>query len=322
MVIYWPNQPSIDLNFAVANLFVQTYQKLSFSLSNRTEIYLPIDLLNKYTKQKLFTETLIELEILILNIIELNLSTKDINKIYNQIVYDFIHKTMKKFISELELTTEEYQINTYSNYNKLFFHEHSSNIKNLFLYLIFGSSSIDNYTFPFHKLQTPFYHVKALFENLIIQISNIIIFNMLENCTSLQEISKVLTTSRISHFKYKSIREISNFRNLLISYNWIELYINYPQNIYCSQYKIWLLSSKGLIYKRIYINRVHEYFQLSHIQLSSTLYLEIQDFIIPQINVLITLLGKFFIYLLNITISKSLKTCFNRIVNQFEKNKK
>ena len=321
MIIFWPHRQSIDLNFAVANLFVQTYQKFSASLSNKTQIYLPIDLLDQYTKKKLFLEILVELEVLILDIIELNLSSKDINQIYNQIIYDVIYRTMKKFINELELTEQKYQISIHSNYNRLFFHEHSLMIKNLFLYLIFGSSSIDNHTFPFYKLQTPFYHVKVLFENLIIQISNIIIFNLLDNCTSLTTISKILTVPKIYYFQYKSIRELSNFRNLLINYNLIQLYINYPQDIYCSQYKIWLLSSKGIIYKYIYVNRIAEYFQLSHIQLSSILYLEIQDFIIPQINILITLLGKLIIYLLNTIITKSLKICFNKITHQFDTGK-
>ena len=36
MITYWPNKQSIKLNLAVANLFVQTYQKFSQPLINKT----------------------------------------------------------------------------------------------------------------------------------------------------------------------------------------------------------------------------------------------------------------------------------------------
>jgi len=36
MIIYWPNKQSIDLNLAVANLFIQTYKKFSLNLQNKT----------------------------------------------------------------------------------------------------------------------------------------------------------------------------------------------------------------------------------------------------------------------------------------------
>jgi len=84
MIIYWPNEQSLDLNLAVANLFIETYKKFSLNLQNQTVKNLPIDILKNIIKKKLFEEILIELEILILDIIELNLNIKQIKELNNQ----------------------------------------------------------------------------------------------------------------------------------------------------------------------------------------------------------------------------------------------
>nr|YP_007878147.1 conserved hypothetical plastid protein [Calliarthron tuberculosum]AGA63758.1 conserved hypothetical plastid protein [Calliarthron tuberculosum] len=322
MTIYWPNKQSINLNLAVAKLFVQTYQKFSGSLSNNTNTYLPIDILDKYAKKQLLIETLIELEVLILDITEINLNTKNLQQLNNKIIYDVVNKVISNFVNKLKHQEKRYHLNYYNNYNQLFFNEHKILIHSLLIYLIFGSNSIDKHRFPFYNLKTPFNHVKILFENTIMQISNIIAFNLLENCSSMKNVYEFLTINNICNPTYKSIRLLSNFRNNLINYNWINKYIYYPQNIYCSNYQILLLSSNGIIYRNIYINRISDYLKLSKIQLISILYLEIQDFIIPKINNLIILLGKLIIYILGELISKSIKICSTAVIQKINENKR
>jgi len=322
MIIYWPNQQSLKLNLAVANLFIQTYKKFSLNLNNQTIKNLPLDILKNIIKKKLFEEILIELEILILDIIELNLNPKQIKELNNQILFNLINKVMKKFINRLKIKEVNNRINFYSQHNQLFFHEHSKIIENLLVYIIFGSHTLNYKFFAFHKSKTPIYHVKCLLENSIIQISNFIIFNFLENYQSIDNISSFLITKDICNLKYKSIRDISNFRNNIISNNLINIYIYYPQNIYCNKYEIWLFSSKGLIYKYIYCNRAQDYIKLSNLQISSIIYLELQDFILPKINNCIILLGRLMIYILIEIISKSFKIFLSKIIIKFNTNKK
>ena len=322
MIKYWPNKPSADLNSAVANLFVQTYQKFYFKLSNHSNYYLPIDILSSHTKRQLFLEALIELEILVLDIIELNLSTQQINKLYNQILYDLIYKIMQKCIHKLHIKTTFHEISFCHKYNKLFFYEQPKIIQQLLTYLVFGSSCIENNFFAFYHNKTPIYHVKILFENFIIQVSNIVSFNLLDNCQSIEQISNLLSRQYLWSSKYQSIRGMSNFRNNVISHSWINFYIYYPHNIYCNQYQIWLFSSKGINFKYIYINRIHEYIKLSNLQLGTVIYLEIQDFVIPRINIFITAIGNLITYVLNEILSKSFKIFFNRIISKFSINNK
>lgn len=320
--MYWPNKQSVNLNLAVAQLFIQTYQKFFIKLHNRTNQNLAIDILKSSIKTDLFLNTLIELEIIILDIIELNLTIKDIQKLYYQILYDLIQKTTNKFLHCLNVKNQEYTMNIHYTYSKLFFYENTFISHNLFIYLVFGSDGVQNNIFQFNNLRTPIYHVKSLFENFIIQISNIVVLNMLENYASVHDISNLLITNHLYNKKYKSIRELSNFQNNLLSYSWINLYIYYPQNIYCSQHQLWLFSSKGIIYKYIYINKYINYIQLSTSQMSSIIYLEIQDFIIPKINFFITMLGKLIIYIILEIINKGIKIFLNQTIIRLNNDKK
>nr|YP_010471002.1 hypothetical protein N4M48_pgp190 [Synarthrophyton patena]UVF62831.1 hypothetical protein [Synarthrophyton patena] len=320
MTKYWPNRQSINLNIAVANLFVQTYQRFSCKLLNKTPINLPIDILDNYIRKELFIDILIELEILIIDIIELNLDIKNIKILNHKILYDIINKAIKNFVHKLKYQNNYNLINHKSSYNKLLFNEHKLLIQNLLIYLIFGANAIDKKTFQFYRLKTPFNHVKLLLENAIIQISNIVIFNLLDNFPSIETISEFLIINNLCNYNNASIRSISHFRNNLVSYNWANRYIYYPQNIYCCRYKIWLLSSKGIFYKYIYINRSHEYLKLSKIQLCLILYLELQDFIIPKINSLIIILGKFIVYISIEIIGKGFRLCFKNIIQKINQN--
>lgn len=320
--MYWPYQQSITLNLEVANLFIQTYKKFFISLTNRTKQKIPIDILHYSIKENLFIQILIELEIIILDIIELNLKKKDIQELYNQILYSLIYKTMKKLLNQANIISQNYKIDSYCTYTIRLLDENSRIFQSLFIYLIFGSKDIEHSIFQFHKIKTPKYHVKVLFENFIIQLSNIIIFTFLANTLNIQNLSRSLINDQIYRAKYKSIRNISNFQNNLLSCNWLYYYIFYPQNIYCNQYQVWLFSSKGIIYKYIYANRCYEYLKLSPSQMSAIIYLELQDFIIPKINFLTALLGKLIIYTLIEIINKSFQTLLNQIIMRFNNYKK
>jgi hypothetical protein len=320
MITYWPNRQSIDLNLAVSNLFTQTYQKFFFSFANRTSYYLPIDILSQYTKRQLLLEILAELEILIVDIIEVNLGVKELKEINSQILLHLINTTTKRILN-LQTQEANFSISFNLEYNKLFFHEHSCAMETLLAYLIFGSGSIIGQVFPFNNSKTPFYHVKALFENIILQAGSIIAFNIVENAQSIQQIYFLIYNKSTSTYSCQSIRKISNFKNNLISNNLINTYVHYPQNIYCGRYPILLLSSKGMIRKCIYLNRYHEYLKLSSYQLISVVYLEAQDFIAPRLNQFIILAGRLIIYVFIEIIGKNFNIILKHITEKFNTRK-
>ena len=319
--MFWPNKQSITLNLEVAKLFRQTYKKLSINLNNTTKQVLPTDILDRYIKQKLLTSILIELEIIILDIVELNLKKEEIKGLFGKITYNLIYKIIKKIIDYEKINKINSPNQFNCDYNQLFFEDNRCVTENLFIYLIFGSNDIEHTIFTFDTKKTPKYHVKILFENFIIQISNAVVFNFFINHKSLKKTYKILLEKNLCDKNYKSIRNISKFQNNLYSYNWFNKYIFFPQNVYCNQCKVWLFSSKGLVYRYIYSNRYLNYLRLSRSQISSIIYLEVQDYLIPKINYLIRLLGKLIIYLILDIIKRITKTILSQIIIRLNNNK-
>nr|AYR06360.1 hypothetical protein [Renouxia sp.] len=322
MTKYWPNKQSIKLNLAVASLFVQTYQKFCYNLSNTTTNHLPIDITDNHRRKQLFIYVLTEIEILILDVIELDLTVENLHQLNHKILYNLISKTTKNFLSNSTISKNKRIIDYNSSYIKLFFLEHKLLLENLLIYLVFGTHAIDSKLFPFPRSETPSTYVALLMDNAIIQISNIIIFSLLDNIKSLPTISDFLINNHLCSPSYISIRSISIFRNNLIINHWINLYLQYPRNIYSSRYTVWLLNSEGLTNKRIHVNRSTEYFYLSKPQLLLILCLELQDFIIPRIKTFILILGRFIIYILITVLDNTLKVSLKAltfIINNPEK---
>lgn len=315
--MYWPYQQSINLNKEVSKLFIQTYYKFFINLINRTNQNIPLDILTPRVKKTLLIQTLIEIEIIILDIIELNLNVEDIEKKSNQIMYNLICRIISQLIDQESLLIKDLKLDLTFKYNQTFFEENNYLFNHLLTYLTFGSKHVKQQIFKFKRVNTPKYHVKILLEHCILQISNTVLLNLLEQKCYEKSLLLLVNHYTNDNFNNKSIRELSNFQNNLLSYSWLYYYIYYPQNIYCNQYKIWLFSSKGIIYKYIYANRYSDYLVLSSSLMSSIIYLELQDFIIPKVNFLIILLGKLIIYISIEFINKSIQILLNQMIVRF-----
>nr|YP_009397144.1 hypothetical protein [Thuretia quercifolia]ARW66330.1 hypothetical protein [Thuretia quercifolia] len=305
MIKHWPNKPSVELNNSVAELFFHIRQKLKYNLYNKTTYYLYIDILSNKYKKKLFQIILKELEKLLLDIVELNLQKDQIKKLnysilchfIDQISYNFIEivnqKGIKNYYSSLK-----YSDSKNSSYNQLIFIENSLLAENLLIYLLFGSSFIDNQIFIFNKSSTPYKHVQVLLENFIIQTSNLIIHNIFNKFFSISQITYFLKKNEICNYAYISTRSIILFINNLNWQNFLLLYIQQPKAIYNDCYQVWLISSKGIITKQIYASRVTELDTFSKTKIFFLFFLEIKDIIVPKIEKSFIIVSKYIIYLL------------------------
>ena len=299
MIKYWPNEQGIELNHAIVNLFSLTKKKLFKNLSNITNHQLYIDILDNNSKYKFFNIILQELELLILDIIELNLTIKELKNINYKLLYNFIETIINKFTRHLEEKNSFNHIYIMSHsYQKIIFLDHKLLLENLLIYLIFGSSYINNELFVFENEYTPQAHVNILLENFIIQISNITCFYLFDNMKSLAKLTSFLNKNKLCNNNYISIRSIALFKNKLIWNNLIYLYINQPKIIYNSRYQVWLLSSNGLITKYIYASRTEDLKKLSKHRLIFLILIEVQDLIIPKIEKIILILSKIILYII------------------------
>lgn len=292
---YWPNKQSIELNMEVADLFVKTYHKFSFNLSNLTNIRVPIDLVNEYTKRQLFVSVLIELEILVLDLVELDLSVINIMMLNVKILYDLIYKSMQSFLFRSQCVLKYDCINCNSLYMKFLFIEQRLLLDSLLKYLIFGSSAINENLYPFNNLKTPAKYVALLLDNVVVQISNAIVFCLLYSIKSLPETVDFFVSNNFCNSSYVSIRSIALFKNVLLSNVFMNWYFYYPQNIYSGKHRIWIICSLGLTSKYILVYRLYDSFKLEKLQLLILFCLELQDFLVPKMRNFVVILGKLFL---------------------------
>nr|YP_009397357.1 hypothetical protein [Dasyclonium flaccidum]ARW66543.1 hypothetical protein [Dasyclonium flaccidum] len=289
MIKYWPNKQGINLNNCVVDLFLSIENKLIYNLCNKTNTYLYIDILSNTSKNKLFYIILNEFRQLILDLIELNLDPEDLVSLKKHTTQTLISKVLTNFMLTINNEKKAYLIN-----NKL---KENVFTDHLLIYLIFGSSNIDKNLFLFDPMYTPYKHVQILFENFIIYISNITIYNLINNFISSEELSKVLNNKQICHKSYISYRSIIFFLNNLRWQNLLFKYIYKPKNIYNERYKILLISKNGIIGKKIYIHQVGELIKLNKLKILILFWLEIKDITIPKVEKFLVQIVKYIIYI-------------------------
>lgn len=286
MIKYWPNQPSIKLNNAIVELFTITEKKIIYNLSNATNSYLYLDILNIENRYKLLKLILNEFKILILDLIELNLNEQQLYCLDKKIFKIFLEKVLDKFEQRKNQQTILIDI------NNIYL------VKELINYLLFGSSRIKYNLFSFTPLYTPYYHVQILFENFIISTANIIINNIIEDLKSSSSIYLFFKTSNRCNYIYTSNRSITLFLNNLRWQNIINNYICNTKCLYNEREKILLISSEGIITKYIYTSNVKRVKCLNRFQGFILFWLEIKDIIIPKTEKILIRTSKYLVYFL------------------------
>nr|YP_009511580.1 hypothetical protein [Melanthalia intermedia]AXI97457.1 hypothetical protein [Melanthalia intermedia] len=308
------------LNHQVAHLFAKTRFKFRYDLSNQTGQYLYIDILSNSVKHKLFSIVLVELEILILDLIELNLSIQVLRLLNSKILYDLVQKSIAHFLLEFSSSVSPIALLDSKNYYylQIVLLEHRWLLEILLNYLVFGCVCMDNYVFPFAKIHTPVKHVAIFLENFVIQASNIVIFMILENFQSLPQIIYFLRTNNLSCSSCISMRSLAFFRNSLIYQNLFCFHIGQPKSIYANRYKVWLISSNGLISKYIHLFRLDDLRQLSSAKLALISFVEFQDLIIPKLENSLFLLARLLLYIFVNIIGNGIVFCIRVIIFIFQ----
>nr|YP_009314440.1 Hypothetical protein ycf55 [Liagoropsis maxima]SCW22694.1 Hypothetical protein ycf55 [Liagoropsis maxima] len=315
MITYWPRTQGIHLNNQVSNLFKKIYIKLNFNLYNKTSHILAIDIVDSQVKQELFKIILLELEILILDITELDVSIRDMQSLNKRILIDLITKSLCNFrqIFNLEdLDVNIIQFNSLISYKRISI-EHRLLLHNLLVYLIFGSSGDTTKTYLFPQGEIPVQHVEILLDNLVIQLADFIFYRLLNSSSSILRLFRFLKTNKICRNTYVSARSIATFKNNLVWNNYLLYYFQQPRIIYNNRYQVWIFSKKGLHCQYIYAYRENDLKVLSSFHVFIIILLELQDFILPKVQTIFLLIGKILIYLIRYIITNSLKVILKSI---------
>ncbi len=285
---YWPNQPSINLNNAVVELFIETEKKLLFTQHNSSNKYLYIDILNNFTKSELLNIILYELKELILDIIEINLKPNTIATIKTKISTVLVTRVSNKFLSKFNHNNLKLNLNIRDKNSYL--------IEYLLTYLIFGASHIQKNIFLFETPYTPYNHVKILLEDFIIETSNIVIKQLIYTLNNSNNITVILNQQKICNKLYSSKRSITLFLNNLRIQHIIDLYINDIKSLYNERRKVWTISSGNINIQYIYLSNKKTIEELNKFQIFFVLWLEIKDLIIPKFEKFVVQIIKYLLY--------------------------
>nr|YP_010851339.1 hypothetical protein Ycf55 [Echinothamnion hookeri]WGH14328.1 hypothetical protein Ycf55 [Echinothamnion hookeri] len=286
---YWPNKPSINLNNAIVNLFIETEKKLMLKTNNKSHQYLYLDILNTITRNELLKSILHQFKELILDIIEINLNNTIIIKLHKKIRTIFIDRVSNDFLLKLKCN--------YAIKNNKKFNDSNNNLTDyLLIYLIFGSSYIENNVFLFETLYTPYNHVKILLENFIIQTGNIIIKQLIYNLNNSPNINKFLKQQNICNKLYTSNRSIILFLNNLKWQDLTQSYIYDIKSFYSERQKVWIISSKGMTTQYIYLSKEKKLQSFNQMKIVFIFWLETKDLLIPKAEKFIVQIAKYCLY--------------------------
>ena len=276
---YWPKDLNENLDHYIAYLFCQTRSKITLNLVNQSQRVLALNLIVVQKKKQLLTLVLQEFEVLLLDIIELDLNVTEISILRNKLLYDLIYKSCQQFVNNILGLKQNFSINicTKDLYLLALLKDSKVNFENLVNYLLFGSQG---------NIIISLNYVEFLLQNLILQISGIIVYLFLCKTTTHKWFSRLRKSyqSTVILPSFESIRSLERLQNSITLQKLKYFYIDQPKDMYNSQYQISMLTSKGIIDKTIIINRTSEFRNLSYVQLFIPNLIEIKDFITPQIK--------------------------------------
>lgn len=277
------------LKLLTSTLFSRLLYKTRFSNRKGNQFLLSVDVLKDEVRRDL-----------------LNITTQNIERIYQNLL-DLPHPTayLEKngkhlFLQLIKKTCEEFLTQQYGHHIKL-----NKRILKTTLYtetllqdceILFEVPfySIVNPNTPyFKKIYYPIYSyasesfIESLLDNLVIEISNCIVYFSLVTFSFLYTFRQTLYRT-----KFLSLRNFERFRNNIIWQLRVKIFVQNPIDLYHNRYKIFILRTSGLYCRSVYANRTTQLTSLSTIPLTIISVIEIKDFLISRLDELIYLFSK------------------------------
>lgn len=293
---------SISITEGTEDLFIRLQYKLRLSLKNNGNWLLGTDVLRTDKRSQLF------------KIVALNIETKFLTLLKS----DFKHFDERTILFALiKMSAEDFLVQCYSlnfDLNKKIFSrslylQFLLENSNILIRLPF-SSVLKLETENFYSIFDPIYSqasdkfLEALFDNLIVEISHCVMQIIITEFSFINHIRQILYKSN-----FLSLRNIERFKNNLVWQTRLKYYINYPKNLYNSQYGIWVIRSTGIYYRTIYANRSEKLLTLRKTALLTITLIELQDFLISRVDE--------FFYLVGDRLRYTVTTVFGQFVGLF-----
>ena len=309
--------PTVDRNkviLRVSNVFARLQYKINFDIGNTSSFLLATDLLRDNSKRRLFKIVATNVENVLLELVN---DDNELTSIQSQsIVFSLIKKTTQEFLTGCY----GYKVNIHSNIvRSSFYTKFIISDEKVLFNIPFQILSNDNSKL-FRSIFVPIYSkvyesfVEALFDNLIVEITNAVMFIIINEFSFIYEVRKNFYRSN-----FLSLRNVERFRNNLSWQSRIKSFVNRPSDIYNSQQGIWIIRTTGIYYRMVYANRSNELLSLSRLSLFTLISIEVKDFLTSRLDEFIYFFGSSVRYTLTSVIGQVIGLVWRGIIEGLKK---
>jgi hypothetical protein len=285
-----------------ANIFSRISYKITFSNKKANQSILAIDLLKDGVKKDLLSITSQNVENFYSKL--LTQPSPDLVMKNNGVI--FFQKLVKKTCDEFLL--KQYGCNIYFDLGELVDSLYFKTIiKDLeILFQVPFSGLIDPKDPQFLSIYYPVYSkasepfIEALLDNLIIEISNCVVYFTVINFSSIY-----LFRQTIYRSKFLSLRNLERFKNNLNWQLYFKVYVQRPLNLYNNRHDLYVFKTTGIYCRVIYANRSNEIASLKNLPLLVIVLIEFGDFVTSRVDETIFI------------ITKSLRFTLTSVLGQF-----
>nr|QUE29062.1 Ycf55 [Madagascaria erythrocladioides] len=290
----------------IAIIFIRLEFNFRSKCENSTSIPLPIDCLNFSSKQKIFNIVVKQLEYQTLQILDQSVISFS-SKLTLSMLKTIVSNSIFEFL-ELDTSTHfnkslaENFTNYFSMCDLLLWHY-------IIEYFIFGDlrrlcsqKSIKISKFLIEE------QLLVILTSFVIKISNLVVYHILNYDSDLY-IEKILKSLYLK--QYLSARSLTNLKNNLLIFNFLDFYVYSPKSVYENKYLVWTIISGSVSSKYIYCDRKKELEFLCKPQIFIVFLLELQDLLFPKFQSFVYLVGKSLVYLTSYFVSTLLGILLN-----------
>lgn len=297
-----------------SNVFARLQYKINFDLNNTSSFLLATDLLRDNSKRRLFKIVATNVECVFLDLLNKDV---DINSRSGRIIFfSLIKRTTQEFLTGCYGSS----INVHSNvikessYSKFILKDEKLLLSVAIQVLRSEDSKL------FRSLFVPIYNraydsfIEALLDNLIVEITNAVMFIIVNEFSFIYEVRKNFYRSN-----FLSLRNVERFRNNLSWQTRLKQFVKRPSDIYNSQQGIWVIRTTGIYYRVIYANRSTDLTHLRNLSLLTLIGIETKDFLVSRLDETIYLFGNSIRYTLTSVVGQIIGLVWRGIIEGLKK---
>ena len=270
-----------NVKFLTSRIFSRILYKINFNTKKGNQKILGIDLLKTQVQKDLLSISILRVEEAYIKILESGDPKNFMQRNGEKIFLRCIKKSCEDFFTKQYGSKVKIKLGNLKNslYTKTLLKDLELIFQIPFYLLLDPNTSI------FRLIYYPVYNIasesfiEALIDNLILEISNCVVYFSIIKFSSVYAFRQTLYRS-----KFLSLRNFERFKNNLTWQIITQMYIKRPANLYNNRYEIFILRGNGTSCRTIYANRSKEIKSLTNFALIPLIILESRDFLISRID--------------------------------------